>query len=447
MAVREREGRKLFARTRLFVEQLEDRLALSHSVSIVDAPSGNVDEGTAVNLASSDPGAGTFTYEWTVTGPAPSATTGSDPTFSFTPNDDGIYHVTLTVTDTSDNHTSTAETDITVDNVPPQDLAIDGPTSGVRGQTLSFTGTFTDPGSADIHTFAWSVTKDGNPFDLPAGTVTDQADFSFIPTGSGDYVVSFTVTDDDTGVGGPVTQDVAVTAVALQPDPGDPSKTALVVGGTESGDVIRVIPAPLHAGVKPKGKPEFGVKVLIGGVSQGTFNPDGSIIVYGQGGNDNIQVGGSVKLRAFLFGDAGNDRLKGGAGNSVLIGGTGNDHLGGGKSGDLLIGGEDLDRLVGGPADDILIGGSTSFDTDLAALSAIMDEWASTRKYEDRIDNLSDTGSGPSDNNGFFLLSGTTVIDDGVKDVLTGAAGSDWFFAFAPDKITGKQKTEQVNNP
>src|SRR5262249_17181013 len=135
-----------------------------------------------------------------------------------------------------------------------------------------------------------------------------------------------------------------------------------------------------------------GVQVFIGGKSQGTFTGATRIEVLGGDGNDNIQVAGGVRLPAWLFGGAGNDRLKGGNGNDVLVGGDGNDHLLGSKGQDILIGGAGADHLNAGPGDDILIGGTTNFDNDETSLAAIDKIWTGGGSFADRIAALR-TGS------------------------------------------------------
>jgi len=99
----------------------------------------------------------------------------------------------------------------------------------------------------------------------------------------------------------------------------------------------------------------------------GTFQPTGRIIVYGQAGDDDIQVAGSITLPAWLFGGDGNDRLNGQAGNDKIDGGTGNDTISGGQGldtidggdgGDVIFGGADNDVLRGGGGDDLMFGGA-----------------------------------------------------------------------------------------
>src|SRR6185369_12345893 len=172
------------------------------------------------------------------------------------------------------------------------------------------------------------------------------------------------------------------------------------------------------------------IEVSINGVSQGVFHPTGLIIAYGQDGDDDIQIAGSIKLRAWLFGDAGNDRIKGGAGNSILQGGDGDDLLIGGTGRSILIGGSGEDRLIGGSGDDILIGGSTSLDTNAIFLSSLMDSWTSVSdSYAIRIAKI----------RAWLLLNSNTIIDDVEADKLTGSSGLDWFFKGVGDVATDQK--------
>jgi Ca2+-binding RTX toxin-like protein len=146
------------------------------------------------------------------------------------------------------------------------------------------------------------------------------------------------------------------------------------------------------------------------------------LAVFGQAGDDDIQVSGSITLPAWIFGDAGDDKLKGGAGDDVILGGTGNDLLNGGSGRDLLIGGEGADRIVGNADDDILIAGYTVYDRNQAALNQVMTEWVrEDRNTAQRVATLT-TGVGG------VALNQSTVSRDNEKDVLTGSAGKDWFF-------------------
>ena len=116
------------------------------------APAG--DEGESLDFAgsASDPGTGDIlTYEWDF-GDGSAAVSGTL-TPSYIYSDNGDYLVTLTVQD--DDGASVFDTImVIVDNVAPTVEA--GPDQGsvLEGQTLDFSGSFTDPGS-DSHTIEW----------------------------------------------------------------------------------------------------------------------------------------------------------------------------------------------------------------------------------------------------------------------------------------------------
>ena len=60
--------------------------------------------------------------------------------------------------------------------------------------------------------------------------------------------------------------------------------------------------------------------------------------------------------------------------------------------------------------------------------------------HEDRVTNISGTGTGPRLNGDFFLKYGESVFNDFSKDVLKGGAGQDWLFADPGDAVKGKKK-------
>jgi uncharacterized delta-60 repeat protein len=72
------------------------------------------------------------------------------------------------------------------------------------GTLLSFSGSFSDnPAESraltNSDTITWSVTLNGQPYSLPAATITNAPTLSFTPTAVGSYVVSLTVADPDGG--------------------------------------------------------------------------------------------------------------------------------------------------------------------------------------------------------------------------------------------------------
>jgi probable HAF family extracellular repeat protein len=120
----------------------------------------------------------------------------------------GTYHADNNFF-TSDN--SLTPVNIVVTDVPPtvaitSVLPIDvssNPTAPV-GTLLTFGGSFSDSpaenrvlNSSDM--VSWGLMLNGQPYSLPAATVTNAPTFSFIPTAVGTYVVSMTVADPDGG--------------------------------------------------------------------------------------------------------------------------------------------------------------------------------------------------------------------------------------------------------
>ncbi len=332
------------------------------------------------------------------------------------------YKINVLLSD-SHNASVTAVLTTTVKNVEPA-ASIDAPASGVRGQDLTFAGSFIDPGTLDTHRVSWDF-GDGAVIGSHSSVDVNALKVTHVYTASGTYTVKLTVVDDDGGTA-TVSGQITIKAVDLQTDPCDSTRTALVVGGTSGDDTIRFV---------PQGN-DGDIKVLINGASQGTFRPTGRIIAYGLDGNDDIEVAGSIRLSAFLHGDSGNDRLAAGGGDSVLCGGDGDDQLLGGSGRSVLIGDGGADRLVGGSDDDILIGGTTLYNCDHIALCEILEAWSRTDlTYAQRINTISQ---------GEFTLSAATVFDDGAADTLTGASGLDWFFTGRNDKVTDAKPAETI---
>jgi hypothetical protein len=366
--------------------------------------------GSATDPSSADQA--TLAYTWAVLKNGTSFASGTGAAPSFTPDDNGTYVVTLTATD-KDGGSSSASQTIDVTNVAPT-VALAGAAmaAGVRGQSLDFTGSFTDPGSADT----WSATVNygdgGGPQPLVLGPGKTFS-LSHAYAAAGNYTITVRVADDDGGAGS-ATKAVNVTATGMQPDPVDPTKTQLAVGGTSGNNVITLRSGPGNTGA---------VEVVIDGVSQGTFNPTGRIVVFGGAGNDILSIDQRSRLPAELYGGDGNDVLNAGGGGSILVGGAGDDVLAGGAGRDLLIGGAGADALAGMGDEDILIAGSTSHDGDPAALRALLAEWKRTdATYATRISHLRSGGG----LNGASRLAASDLFDDTSADVLTGGPGNDW---------------------
>ena len=150
---------------------------LSANASVASAA-----EGTRITFTAQSSAPGTVT--WTF-GNGGSATGAS---VDYTYPDDGAFNVTATIT-TPGGATAVEVVPLTITNVAPvanagPDLTLD------EGSTVTFTGAFTDPGTADTHTFRWSF-GDGTQVTArnPSHTYAEQ----------GSFTATFTVTDDDLG--------------------------------------------------------------------------------------------------------------------------------------------------------------------------------------------------------------------------------------------------------
>jgi Ca2+-binding RTX toxin-like protein len=172
-----------------------------------------------------------------------------------------------------------------------------------------------------------------------------------------------------------------------------------------------------------------------GDIIDGIENVTGSAhrdLIFGDTG-DNV-------LRGF----GGNDTLAGNSGDDTIEGGDGRDFLFGNDGEDILRGGSSLDSLEGGAGADILDGGSTGDDRDIASYfysaegvnvdlltgstiggdaqgDTLIDiEWLGGSRQDDIL-------SGDNDRNYLFGRQGS--------DVLTGRADSDWLDGAVGDDI------------
>lgn len=145
-----------------------------------------------------------LTYNWLVTKDGSSYAEGSGTAFNFTPNDEGTYVVNFSATDDG-GMTGTTSMTIIGTNVAPT-AAITGVTASAplvitANEDLSFSGTFTDPGTLDTHTATWNFGDGGSSVTNygPGGSASTPATHSYAKAGT--YAVSLTVSDDDGGVG------------------------------------------------------------------------------------------------------------------------------------------------------------------------------------------------------------------------------------------------------
>jgi len=306
-----------------------------------------------------------------------------------------------------------------------------GPTSGVRGQTLTYTLSVTDGTSANVN-YAIDWNGDGTNDQTVTGP------------GTGVTVTRTFATSGNFNVRVQTGSPAKSTVLPVSITDFQRSGSALVVGGTSGNDNIVV--------QQVRG----GIRVLVNGTAVGGVQAGVKTVeINGGDGNDNISMPGNVNVTGilrggagndrlvggrvadFLFGDAGNDLLSGGLGSDFLMGGTGNDSLNGGSGHDVLFGGDGVDSLVGGSHHNLMIGGTTDFDTDFKAQKAILHAWAAGGTFEHRMNRLNLKSKG-----GLKLIEGDTVQADAEADRVVSSGSADWVFAALADQdqVTGRRK-------
>ncbi|HEY0867458.1 MAG TPA: PKD domain-containing protein, partial [Fimbriimonas sp.] len=164
--------------------------------------------GSATDPSTADTDAG-LDFEWTVTKDGAAFASGQGTAVSFRPDDDGLYVAKVTAKD-KDGASDGAERSMQVINRLPAP-GITSADSGVEGSPIAVKLEHDDRGAGDTHTYTWTITRDGSPFDegstqdieygLPnnSGTKAGSHDMSFTPDDNGTYVIALTVTDDDGG--------------------------------------------------------------------------------------------------------------------------------------------------------------------------------------------------------------------------------------------------------
>jgi hypothetical protein len=381
--------------------------------------SGN--EGTAIDLTSTviqSSCGGTATYAWSVTKNGNAyGTPASTPTFAFTPDDDGMYVVTLVVTDAGGPTTATQT--ITVGNVAPT-AVLAGDSAGVPTQVLSFTVALDDASSIDRGDLVASINWGETP-PAPQAINSLNTTLTHAYASAGTYTVTVSVTDDH----GTVTTTHVVTIA-----------NSVNVNGTtfamQAGNLTVTAPAANNTIALSVGS----LIVTVDGIPT-KFDPvPASVTIDGGDGNDLITVASGITTPVIVHGGAGNDTLIGGSGNDklnggsgadILLGENGNDVLVGGAGRDIIVGGDGKDALHGKNEDDILISGIVDFGSGNlnAALAAVQAEWLSNNGFMTRTANIEGWGSNPT----AYQLNSSTVSDDNDQDTLTGDQGIDWYFA------------------
>jgi hypothetical protein len=389
----------------------------------IDSVSSPLLEGTAITVTghATDPGVNdTVTLSWAVfkNGGPTAYATGGGASFVFTPDDNGSFQIVLTATD-KDGGVNKTQTTVAVANVAPQDVDA-GPDQTVSaGTTVNLSGSFTDPGVLDTHTFAWTVAASNGQV-VPGGSGQS---FSFVPSAAGTYTVTFTVTDNDGGSGSDqvviTVTSGTLTATIAGDDNGKQGEALSFTGSasdagaslawsvTRNGSPVDLTGYDTtHAAFSfiPTEPGTYTVKltatsgsntatatktVPVTAPSGFSLQPGGRLVIRGTNDSDFILIekgcgSGGVKVRLNshcawftgvteidVFANNGNDVVWtdadvtqplfafGGRGDDVLVGGSGNNVLVGGKGDDVLVGRGARDILIGGTGSDVLIGGGS----------------------------------------------------------------------------------------
>ncbi|HVK09154.1 MAG TPA: cadherin domain-containing protein [Gemmataceae bacterium] len=406
----------------------------------------NVDEGTAITFTATatDPDLPAQTLTFSLAG-APAGATINPTTgaFSWTPTEaqgPEVFVFNVRVSDTVAVTERTVYAIVREVNTTPTLGGVPAaPATLVRGGTLRFTATVTDPdivaGLPNAAFFSLVNPPAGAAIDPDTGEFTWESGRSN-PLGT--YTIKVRVTDDGVpALSSTQTFTVKLKAVGIE-------NGVLRVSGSNGADTIKVAPVkanPFQAAVTSNGSAigsfalaDFGRVIVHGldGADRLTVALATPAELYGGAGND-VLTGGSRE--DYLVGGEDNDKLVGGDGPDLLVGGDGRDVLSGGNGRDVLLGGAGADNLNGGADDDLLVSGLTDFDDSLDDLSAIYTEWQLGGDYATKVAHL--TGQLAGGENGTTVLTATTVEADIVKDTVAGATGRDWYVVSLLDITSG----------
>jgi RHS repeat-associated protein/uncharacterized repeat protein (TIGR01451 family) len=356
---------------------------------------------------------------------APFSGTGGQEQFTLTLPNAGRQ--TITVTDVTDDGVQAV---FLTDTVGPAknsnnlSASLSGPAVGVPGQPLTFTLTASETGAAAGAVYTYHIDWGNGATQTVSGPSGQTVSHTYSATGN--FTAKVTAVD---AAGAASTQagthPVSITTTALE---NDPATNTLAIGCARGGATVVITPTN-GAGTD--------VAVTINGATQTLpSQPFTHLFIFGQTGKVVVQevaqtIGSqsvSVTVPAIIVGGSGTNTLSvaGSSANNVLVGGTGSSSLTGGSGQDILIGGGAA-VLHAGSGGDLLIGGSTTYDANLAALLALVQEWGRTDiSYAQRVQDLS--GSGSVGQNGAIVLTAQTIARDTALSQLFGGAGPNWFW-------------------
>jgi len=440
--------------------------------------------------ASSDPDGDPLAYSWDLNADGVfDDAVGVDPTIEWSQldalgmGDDGVYSIAVQVDD-GFGGVGVATTTIEVGNVAPKAEILGAPETSPEGTPISLDSVIADPGTADTHSYLWSVAKDGEAYQSG-----DVESFEFTPDDNSSYEVTLTVTDDDGGVG-VATTTIEVGNVAPQLE--DVSVPELIdEGGTLTLGAAIVDPASQDAfkldvdwgdgttesfsypagttGVNESHAYQSGGVYTInlaladddGGSTSATATAmvsgvgvqDGVLQVVGSDGNDQAIVaalpGERYVVSANFLCDPWQPRIVEAAGiervdmilhdgndvgliaanvtiPTLVDGGKGDDQLMGGSGHDVLLGGDGRDVLLGALGRNLLIGGAESDIVVGNSQDILIGGSTAFDAHTEALFSLMDEWSSGRDVQARASnLAGTGGADRANGDFFLGAAGSE----------------------
>ncbi|MDX1946030.1 MAG: hypothetical protein SFU86_11585 [Pirellulaceae bacterium] len=358
----------------------------------------------------------------------------------------GTFTINVSATDADNDRLGDSLSSSASRSVVVTDDDTDPPLIVIGGST----GTETD---IALNEFTWSVTdfsglsalsiviqRNGITIYSTTNIVDAVGSYNFDGPGLGTYTIAISATDADNDRANDSLSSSATGQVIVI--------TAGVSGGAES-NWFRVRASSTS---KPNGEVKVFTTVKTGTKIVETFlrkfTTSEAIIINGNGGNDTIEVMGTLTRGVRFFGGPDNDVLVGGNAGDVLVGNNGLDVLTGNLGRDLLIGGRDVDRLFGGKAsgntdkkdENILVGDDSRLAVNDSALVSLITEWNSLRSSTSpsnstRVGNLRST------------INAAALADDGAADQMYGTAALTWFWDLGTlnEKMTGKRSADWLN--
>ncbi|MCA9061839.1 MAG: cadherin domain-containing protein, partial [Planctomycetaceae bacterium] len=228
----------------LFIHNAAPTLELHGETSSVP-PTTTGTEGTTITLSSvaGDVAADIpqLTWHWTVTSDnGQIIPTGSNPTFSFTPDDNGLYSVRLTVSDGVDS--TTLQHAVSVSNVAPSPV-IDSVSGLLQINTdVTVTGSASDPGSHDEPQLSWVVLRPGETTAFATGSGNT---IQFTPDVTGFFTLQLTAIDKD-GASATTSQQVQIVGEPEITDVAIDHTTINEGGSIELSGTIADLPGIAH---------------------------------------------------------------------------------------------------------------------------------------------------------------------------------------------------------